>query len=268
MVAIRTLVADDEPAIREALAATISATPGFEMLATCGDGDDALRQIETLRPDVAFLDIKMPHRSGLDVINALAPAARPLVVFVTAFDEHAVAAFDVRAVDFLVKPYARARLRETLERLRERFAAREHALDPELECGPDPDLKSDGPGKPSGVPEPIPLPGIVAITRGQRIVVPYTSIRWIEAAGTYARLHIVDGPSVLVRISLNQLMDLLPTDAFLRVHRSSIVAVRCIHSSKPAGSGDSRVVLDDETVISASRTYGAALRAVLRRGGK
>ena len=246
MAAIRTLVADDEPAIRDTLAATIRDTPGFEIVATCVDGDDALRQIRALRPDVAFLDIKMPHRSGLEVIDALAPEARPLVVFVTAFDEHAVAAFDVRAVDFLVKPYARARLRETLERLRERFAEREHAH----------------------APKPAAVPGIVAMSRGGRIVVPYTSIRWIEAAGSYAKLHIAGGSSVLVRISLNQLVDMLPTKEFLRVHRSSIVAVRSIRSVVPTGSGDSRVLLDDDTVISASRTYGVALRDVLRIGGK
>lgn len=236
---IRALVADDEPAIRGALTATISAAPGFEVVATCVDGDDALRQIQALQPDVAFLDIKMPHRSGLDVVEALPPAERPLVVFVTAFDEHAISAFDVRAVDFLVKPYARSRLLETLERLRERCATIEHGQSTEV-------------------------PGIVAIARGRRMVVPYDEIRWIEAAGSYARLHTTSGTAVLVRIPLNHLADQLSDRSFIRIHRSSIVSIGCIRSVAPTGSGDGQVVLDDDTVVKASRTYGAALRRALQ----
>lgn len=245
---MRVLVADDEPRARDVLESMVSAHPELELVATCHDGEQAIREAHAQQPDLLILDVRMPGATGLEVVATLPPDARPLVIFATAHDDHAVEAFELHAVDYLLKPFDEDRFRVALDRARKR-------------------RETEGPG-PGGER----IEGVLsekgedrlAIHRGGALVlVPFEDITWVEAADQYVRLHLAEGGEELMRASMGSLEKRLPGDRFLRVHRSAIVRVDLIHGLKSASSGTGVLSLRDGTSVPVSRTRMALVRRAL-----
>jgi two-component system, LytTR family, response regulator len=246
---LRVLVADDEPAALSGLARRLAAMPGVRVVATCRNGIEALEQIRAAKPDAAFLDVSMPGLSGLDVVRALAAAERPHIVFVTAYERFAIQAFDLYAVDYLLKPFARERLAAAVARLHERRQGRTttaHGLDDFLnatQLGADRLVLKDG--------ETV-------------LVIPAHEIDWCAAEDNYVRIHA--GPKRhLVRMTMRRLEEQLPRATFARIHRSAIVNVERVRECTPLGGGEYRLTLVSGVRLIVSRTYRAAVLERLQR---
>jgi two-component system LytT family response regulator len=237
---LRVLIADDEPAALNGLARRLAAMPAVRVVATCLNGIEALERIRATRPDAAFLDVAMPGLSGLDVVRALTPSERPHIVFVTAYERFAIQAFDLYAVDYLLKPFARERLAATVARLHERRQGQTSAnqsLDDFLSASPDRLVVRDG--------ETI-------------LVIPAHEIDWCAAEDNYVRIHA--GPRRhLVRMTMRRLEEQLPRSTFARIHRSAIVNVERVRECAPLGGGEYRVTLVNGVRLVVSRTYRDAV---------
>ncbi len=211
-VILRTLIVDDEPVARRGLRRLLAQDPEVEVIGEAGNGREAVRLIRDLRPDLLLLDVQMPEMNGFDVLAAVGTDAVPAVVFVTAYDEYALRAFDVQALDYLLKPFDDDRFRVVLARAKRELRRRsEGDLARRLEA-----LLSHAAA---------PLERILVRGADRALVVTTADIEWIEAADYYARLHV--GPEThLVSESLNELERRLDPNVFLRVHRSAIVNLR------------------------------------------
>ena len=249
---IRAVIADDEPLARERLRTLLAAEPDVELVAECGDGVETAEALALHRPDVLFLDVQMPERDGLRMLDELAPGIAPLVVFVTAYPEYAVRAFDAAAAtaDYLLKPFDRERFARTLARVRERLRG-----GPQLRAELTTLLEQLRP-QPSGH---------IPVRAGQRTeLVKIENIDWIESAGNYVTLH-VDAQEHLLRETLSELESRLPPRQFVRVHRTAIVNLDRIQSLVPTPHGDHRLILRDGRELTLSRTYRARLEQLLGR---
>jgi DNA-binding LytR/AlgR family response regulator len=239
MSAPRAIVADDEPLLRDAMVAALAlAWPELEIVAACGDGDAALEAIQRERPDVAFLDIRMPGLNGLQVAGAAADGGAPLWVFVTAYDEHALDAFDREAVDYLLKPLETTRLARTVERLRERLDARSRAP-----SGVTPVLDADGlrrlaelvaAARPTAAE---PLRWLRATLRDEVRLIPIDEVVAFEAADKYLRVLTREGGEALIRMPLKEVLERLPPDEFWQIHRGIVVRTREIARTTRTLSG-------------------------------
>jgi two-component system, LytTR family, response regulator len=241
---IRAILADDEALSRRALEQMLVRHPDIEIVARCDDGAAASDAIATLRPDVAFLDIKMPLASGLEVAHMA--GGRPLVVFVTAFDRFAVPAFALDAADYVVKPLTEERFDATLARVRERLRARD-AL-----------AIAASPATPrlTGVSQ------LIARVGMTELIIPTATIQYACAEDVYAMVTCSAG-RYLVRTPLNQLQRLLGGGAFLRVHRSCIVRIDCVVAVRRRAHGGMDVVMADGAKLPVSRRRRASLRRLL-----
>lgn len=242
---LRVLCADDEPLARETLRGLVEAEPGLELVALCSDGDEALARALALTPDLLVLDVRMPGRSGIAVVQGLPETQRPLVVFATAHDDHAVAAFELHAVDYLLKPFDDARFRTALERARERLARE----------GPEPGRERLEQLVHAREHELLALP-----REGRVEYVPHAEIVWVEAADQYVEVHLADGRKELLRASMAQLEKVLGDEAFLRVHRSALVAVARVRRLDTLPSGTGELALVDGTTVPVARTRLAVVR--------
>lgn len=241
---LRTLIVDDEPLAREQIRRLLEGESDIEILGECENGRQAVSEIQKSAPDLVFLDIRMPRLGGLEVLDALEGRPRPAVVFVTAYDEYALPAFESRAADYLVKPVRRARLRESLERARRGRASKEvDALQAELidilEAKPPPRLGSSriwfrSPGR------------MISLSRDQ--------IGWIDAAGNYVTIHVGDDTHRL-RQTLSHLEADLDPDLFLRIHRSTIVNIDHVAEIAPYSGGELVLILKSGQRLTVSRTY-------------
>lgn len=247
--ALRVLIADDEPAALTGLARRLADVADVEIVRRCANGIEALEGIRDSTPDAAFLDVAMPGLSGVEVVRALAPSERPHIVFVTAFDQFAVQAFDLYAVDYLLKPFDRERLRETVARLRERRERgprRDDGLDGLLRAAPPSDR--------------------LVVKDGERVVViPTQDIDWCVADDNYVWIH-AGARRHLVRMTMRRLEEQLPRAAFARIHRSTIVNVARVRECAPMGGGEYRVTLVDGVRLVLSRGYRAAVLGRLSGG--
>ncbi len=244
MKTIRVLIADDEAVARDLLRSMLREHPGVEIVAECADGCAALQAIRRKRPDVALLDIRMPELNGLEVAGSLEPAEAPEIVFVTAYDKFAVDAFDLHALDYLLKPFDERRLSRALDRVRERLSEKRSAdasqrLDAFLS-------RLDDIGRPLER---------VAVKRGtETVVVRFRDVDWIESEANYVRLH-GGADSFLLRSTLSGLEARLDRRRFVRIHRGVIVNVDRIDRMFPQGHGDYRVRLQDGTELRLSRRF-------------
>jgi two-component system LytT family response regulator len=249
---IRVVVADDEPLARERIRTLLTPHQDLELIAECGDGEDAVRVLAEARPDLVFLDVQMPELDGFGVLGAFLPDQRPWVVFVTAYDEHAVRAFEVNAVDYLLKPVEPKRFEAALARVRQRMAHPPADRDAVLEAVLAELTKARGRAT------------RLVVRDGSRVsFVRAEEIDWIDAAGNYARLHVA-GAIHLLREPLKLLEARLDPDRFLRVHRSAIVNLERITSVEPYFHGEYVLTLRDGTRLTSSRTHSARLRGWLR----
>jgi two-component system, LytTR family, response regulator len=245
---VRVLIVDDEALARQRLEDLLREQRDVEIVGTADNGEAAISAIRTLKPDLVFLDVQMPGKTGLDVIAAIGPDEMPPTVFVTAYDQYALKAFDLAAIDYLVKPFdderfeqafARARRLVELEevgRLSEQLRAVLHG--------------SSTPAAPAGKPEY--LERIAVETRGQVRVVPVNDIEYITASGPYAELH-VGGRAHVIRERMQMLEDRLDPSRFFRIHRSAIVRLDQIETLLRDPGGDYGVKLRSGVQLSVSR---------------
>jgi two-component system LytT family response regulator len=248
---IRALIVDDEPLARRGIVQLLSAHSDIVVAGEARNGREAIHAIRTLGPDLVFLDVQMPELDGLGVLNQVGPQDMPLVIFVTAYDEFAVKAFDAHAIDYLVKPIQEARFNEALERTRARLRAVEAvALSQKYEA----------------------LLSTSELRARRRLLVPTSSgeilfevqeIDWIEADDYYAAIHI-KGKRHLIREALASLEHRLDTDQFLRVHRSAIVNIERVREVKSDNAGTTNLILRDGTVVPVSRRRRAQVNQRLR----
>jgi two-component system LytT family response regulator len=231
---VRTLIVDDEHLARQRIAELLADEPDFAVVGECGDGEEAAREIQRLRPDLVFLDVQMPEMDGFQVLATIDPARAPVVVFVTAYDEFALRAFEAHATDYLLKPFYRPRFHVALDRARAQLAHRNaKPVDPRLRRL----LESLGAARP-------PLED------------------WIEADGNYLRLH-AGTRKHLLRASVTSIAERLDPKVFLRVHRSTILNLGRLREVHPYGKGTYILVLTDGTHLTSSITYRAGIEALI-----
>ena len=247
---LRTLIVDDEAPARRRIRRLLGAERDVVVAGECGDGDAALALIARERPDLVFLDVQMPERDGFDVLKALPAEPLPAILFVTAHDRYALRAFDVHAVDYLLKPFTAERFRTAVARARERIAA-----------------KTAGAGVASLAASLRALPSYVARlparTPSGTAFIDLDTVDWMDAADNYVRLH-VRGREYFVRDTLASLETQLDPARFVRVHRSAIVRIDRVVEIRPETHGDAELVLRDGTRIPVSRTFRSQVQAALR----
>jgi two-component system LytT family response regulator len=254
---IRTLVVDDEPLAREGIRLRLRGDSGFVVVGECGDGAQALETIAEMRPDVVFLDVQMPGLTGFDVVDELGDEA-PAVVFVTAYDQYALRAFEVHALDYVLKPFDDERFTETLRRVRVRLAERRAGRLEERLAGLLGDLRMGGA---EGAPRH--YPRRLAVRDAAKIAfVDVDQLDWVEADGDYVRLH-CGAASHMVRRTMAQLETRLDPDRFVRIHRSTIVSVDRVRELRPTFHGEYVVVLKDGTRLKLSRGYRPRVQQLL-----
>jgi len=236
--ALRVMVVDDEPTARQRIVRLLGEIPDVAVVAECGSGREALAEAAARRPDVVFLDIAMPGLDGLDVARRLGtPDARPVVVFVTAYDEHALAAFRVHAADYVLKPVDRERMRDAVEHAR-RSAGR-----------------AARPAPAEGAPR-------FAVRDGRRAhFVPVADILWVESFGNYARLHTA-AARFIHRATMEAIAAQLAPHGFVRIHRTAIVNAARVVRLRPAGNGEYDAYLDTGARLRVSRTFRPNLDAL------
>jgi two-component system, LytTR family, response regulator len=238
---VRLLLADDEEPARRLLRTYARRQAGIEIVGECGDGDELLTLLRRLEPEVAILDVRMPGRDVFAVLEEMAgDGLLPFVVFASAYDRYAVRAFELNAVDYLLKPFTEGRFAAAIGRVRERAEDAGRVRQLARDLGPRPER-------------------LLVRERGRIVPVAVADILWIAAEGDYSRIH-TPGRSYLVSRTLSQLEERLNPDQFLRAHRSAIVRWERIREVVPEGSSRYRLVLDDGTLLLVSRSRAAELR--------
>ena len=251
-VKLRTLIVDDEVHSRKKIRAFLQEHAEFQVVEECADGEQALAQIRAHKPDLIFLDVQMPGRNGFEVLDGLEDKCVPAIIFVTAFDKYAVRAFEVRALDYLLKPFNKARFAEALNRFHERRSrlngnGRKEELKAVLQEMQREARESER---------------IVVKSGSRTIFLRKGSIEWVEAQGDYVKLH-SGKESHLLRETMTALSDRLDTGRFVRIHRSRIVNVDYIREIRPLWGGDCAVLMRDGTELTMSRTYRASFQDAL-----
>ena len=261
---LRVLVADDELLARQRLEDLLRREPKVELVGSVDNGTAAIEAIRTLRPDLVFLDVQMPGATGIEVVRAVGVDRMPATIFVTAFDRHAVEAFDLAAADYLVKPFDDERFEQAfrrarrlielqqVDRLRDQLLA---VLQPRAVNAVQPALQSPPGGGPSAGHY---LERIAVEMRGKLRVIPVSSIDFITASGPYAELH-VEGRRHLLRETMQTLEERLDPAHFFRIHRSAIVRIDLVDTLLRGAGGDYEVQLKDGTRLRVSRSRREAL---------
>ena len=245
---MRVLIADDESPARDKLQRWLSEQADIEVVARAEDGLQAAAAIERLRPDVAYLDIQMPGINGLEVAAQLEQDTAPLIVFVTAFDEHAVKAFDLNAVDYLLKPYDKDRLLRSLGRVQDRLGNAESRAS----------AVTTARGQTNSSER-------LLVPEGERLqLIDSTSIDWLEADDNYVHVHTANRV-YLLRRTLQDLLSQLGEQRFARIHKSAAVNISAISSFTPLFKGDYEVSLRNGRTLRLSRRYKDALFARMGR---
>jgi two-component system LytT family response regulator len=252
---IRTLVVDDEPLARERVMSLLQQEHDVEIVGECADGAQAVSAIQERSPDLVFLDVQMPGCDGFEVIRNIGADRMPNVVFVTAYDEYALQAFEVHALDYLLKPFGKDRFQQTLRHAREALERRRAGDLGRRLLALVHDIK----------PEPQRVERLVVKSGGRVFFLRTDEIDWIEAAGNYVRLHL-GTESHLFRETMNRMESRLDTRRFARIHRSRIVNTERIKELQPWFNGDYVVILRDGTRLTLSRGYREKLQQRLGKG--
>jgi two-component system LytT family response regulator len=253
---IKTIIVDDEPLARRNLRLLLERDPHIEIVDECRNGREAVKAINTLSPDLIFLDIQMPEMDGFDVLTHVGPAHIQAIIFVTAFDQYALKAFDVHALDYLLKPFDDERFARALERAKSQIAAREiNQLSERLLA-----LLEEREGSKR---EERYLTRLMIKASSRMMLLKVDEIDFIEADGNYAKLH-TGRKTHLLREKMNDLEGRLDPAKFVRIHRSIIVNLERIKEMHPHFNGDYVVVLEDGRQLRLSRTRREQLEARLR----
>ncbi len=245
----RVILADDEPLARARLRMLLAEESWIDVIAECSDGPATITAIEKFRPELVFLDVQMPGGSGFDVIESVGAGRMPFVIFVTAFDRYALRAFDVHALDYLLKPFDRDRFRDALTRAREQIERRSNGdLERRLLAIVN-DLKPAAP----------PMERFVIKSGGRVFFLRAEDIEWIEAAGNYVKLH-VGAETHVFRETMNSLEARLNPSVFFRIHRSHIVNIERVRELQPWFNGEYVVFLTSGARLTLSRGYREKLQ--------
>ena len=268
----RVVIVDDEAVARSRLRRLLAAHPDVTIAAEAADGRSAVDAIVTHRPDVVFLDIRMPELDGFEVLAELTPGEVPAIVFVTAFGDHAAKAFDANALDYLLKPYDPERLAESLDRARDRrrlggddgrrilaaveeIAREQRALRAVVSRQDTSDAVTGAPAPARRYPE-----RMLVTKRGHGVFISAHEIDYVESAGNYVRIH-VGADEHRLRIRLGDIEQQLDPSRFARIHRTIIVNVGAVAEIQPWFSGDAIVILKDGTNLRLSRHYRGAIES-------
>lgn len=252
MTKIRTLVVDDEPVARAHVLALLREEADVEIVGECGNGADAIAAIEEAAPDLVFLDIQMPELDGFALAQALGPDRQPAIVFVTAYDEYALRAFEIHALDYLLKPFSAERFKSALTHARAQLAQRRATTIGRQLLDLLPEIRRPGQGRDR----------LVIKSSGRIYFVRTAEIDWCEAAGNYVRLH-VGQQAHLVRDTMAHLESNLDPNQFIRIHRSAIVNVDRIQELQSSFNGEYVVLLRGGARLTLSRGYRDALQTHL-----
>jgi two-component system, LytTR family, response regulator len=256
---IRTILVDDEPLATQGLALRLEAFPDVEIVETCANGREAIRAIKTQKPDLVFLDIQMPGFDGFSVVQGLMEVEPPLFVFVTAYSDYALKAFDAHAVDYLMKPVEEERLAATMERVRQRLsekrATEEASRLKEVLAEVAPEAAADHADAGEAAPAASRFEKLINIKdRGQIFRVDVDRIERIDAAGDYMCIYTGDN-TLILRETMKDLEKRLDPRRFQRVHRSTIVNLDQVKQVKPHTNGECFLVLESGAQVKVSRSY-------------
>jgi two-component system LytT family response regulator len=249
---IRTLIVDDEPLARRRIRRMLVHDPEVEILDDCANGREAIDAISAHTPNLVFLDVQMPEIDGFDVLESIPPAAMPFVIFVTAYDQYALRAFEVSAVDYLVKPFDRRRFEKALQRAKARLATERGSDLNQQTIALLEELKARSSH----------IERLVIKAGGRAFFLKTEEIDWIEAEGKYVRLH-VGKESYLLREAIGSMEGQLDPKKFPRIHRSTIVNIERVRELQPWFHNEYRVILKDGTELMLSRSCRKRLGELL-----
>src|SRR5687768_6475412 len=261
---IRAIIVDDEPTARRGVRLLLERDHSVDIVGEASTGTEAAELILREKPDLAFLDVQMPGSDGFEALSKIGPAAAPAVVFVTAYDEHALRAFEVHAVDYLLKPYDDARFAAALERAKEEVRRRQtDRVNSRLTQLLDFLQKNDGNAASASSVE---RPGerILIKSSGEIFFLKAEEIDWIEAEGDYMKFH-VNGRTHLMRETMARLESRLDPKRFIRIHRSTIVNIDRLRKLSPSFAGEYAVILHDGTKLKLSRGYHERIATLLKQ---
>lgn len=241
---IKTLIVDDEPLARDRVKRFLRDEHDISIIGECGNGREAVAAIKEHKPDLVFLDIQMPEKNGFDVVKSLSDKNMPSVIFVTAYDQYALQAFDVHALDYLLKPFNRERLHKAVSHARDQIETRRMGNLDERLASLIADLRTEKKY----------LERLVVKSVGRVFFLKVDEIDWIEAAGNYVKLH-TGREAHMIRETMNGIEAKLDPEKFLRIHRSTVVHIDRIKELHPMFSGDYAVILRNGTELALSRNY-------------
>lgn len=263
------IIVDDEPLALEGLRLRLQRIPEVEVIAEASDGDRAIQLCHELCPDVLFLDLRLPGLNGIEVVQALQSDILPMVVFVSAYGEYALDAFELNAIDFVLKPANLGRLKKTIERIIQRSNPKNSDKEKfkllkalgessgvsisELENW----LETDNP-----LPTAFCQEMVIKNTDNEKIFLPVKDIRWIDAAGDYMCVH-TDKETHIVRITMKKLESQLDAKVFKRIHKSTLVNINCIKSIRSLRNSESMLELGDDIHLKVSRNYSSAIQKLI-----
>lgn len=250
---IRALIVDDEPLAREGVRLHLETLQDVEVVGEARDGGEAVEMIQALHPDLVFLDVQMPGIDGFGVVEAIGVDAMPSVIFVTAYDQFALRAFDTHAVDYLLKPFDAQRLQSAVDHARTQIRGqRRNEVEERLVA-----LLGELRGKGQF------LERIVVRSSGRILILRIEDVEWLEAASNYVRIHAA-GREYLLRETMTNLETKLDPSHFVRIHRSTIVRLNRIKELEPLFQGDYVLILEDGTRLTSSRGYRDRLQELLQ----
>ncbi|HYV04246.1 MAG TPA: LytTR family DNA-binding domain-containing protein [Blastocatellia bacterium] len=250
---IRTLIVDDESLARERIREMLEGDPEIEIVGDCANGKEAIQAISKLKPDLIFLDVEMPGIDGFQVLQSLEAAEMPVVIFVTAYDQYAVRAFDTFALDYLLKPFDRERFERSVRRAKTQLLKISDSMNERILSALE-QIKT----------RPVHLERLVIKMNGHVFFIKAAEIDWLEAEGNYVRLH-SGKESYLLRDTISALEAQLDPKQFLRVHRSAIVNIDRIQELQPWFHGEYRIILREGVQLTLSRSYREKLHELLGR---
>ena len=243
---IKVLIVDDEPLARALVIELLKKFPEFQIIGECSDGNSAIKVTKENSPDLIFLDVQMPGMNGITLLEELNDTALPAIIFVTAYDQFAIRAFDFHAVDYLLKPFSKLRFEKALFRAKERIL--EHSSSDDIAQRQISSLLENYQNQAA------PLKRLFLKDQGKIVLLDPEMINWIEADDKYIRLHTSE-KKYLIRQTLNAVEAELDPNVFARVHRSIIVNLTCVSELHPTFNGEYVLILNDKTKLRLSRNY-------------
>ena len=261
MTDLRVLLVDDEALSIELMRSLIERQPGFVVTAECSNGRDAVARLQRESFDVVLIDIEMPGLTGLEVIENTQADLMPAVIFATAFDQYACQAFDLHAVDYVLKPFDPDRVAMALERAQQRLAAGGFSVGKDAPLGAIAHLRNIEPASSGNAPSAAEYDRLPIKDGGHTYLLPHADIEWIDAAGDYMCVH-AQGKVHILRSTMKDLEAKLSAE-FVRIHRSTIVNVRKVRAVDTLPKGECLLHLDDDVTVRVSRNYRSAIQQLL-----